>query len=93
MKQLTILSFAILFSGTSFCQTPQTGPSTETTISVKETPIMYHRARIYYDGPKGILLLAKTLKKLLKEKKKEKIQIDINDKNKNSIFDRMLNIR
>lgn len=39
------------------------------------------------------LLLAKTLKKLLKEKKKEKIQIDINDKNKNSIFDRMLNIR
>ena len=39
------------------------------------------------------LLLAKTLKNLLKEKKKEKIQIDINDKNKNSIFDRMLNIR
>jgi hypothetical protein len=58
MKQLTILSFAILFSGTFFCQTPQTGTSTEPTISVKETPIMYHRARIYYDGPKGILLLA-----------------------------------
>jgi len=39
------------------------------------------------------LLLDKTLKKLLKEKKKEKIQIDINDQNKNSIFDRILNIR
>ena len=39
------------------------------------------------------LLLAQTLKKLLKEKKKEDIQIDINDQNKNSIFDRMLNIR
>jgi hypothetical protein len=39
------------------------------------------------------LLLDNTLKKLLKEKKKEKIQIDINDQKKNSIFDRMLNIR
>ena len=39
------------------------------------------------------LLLYQTLKKLLKEKKKEDIQIDINDQNKNSIFDRMLNIR
>jgi hypothetical protein len=39
------------------------------------------------------LLLAKTLKKLLKEKKKKKIQIDIKDKNNNAIFDRMLNIR
>ena len=39
------------------------------------------------------LLLDKPLKKLLKEKKKEKIQIDINDQNKNSIFDRMFNIR
>ena len=58
MKQITTLSFAILFSGTFFCQNPQTVGSTETTISVKETPIMYHRARIYYDGPKGILLLA-----------------------------------
>ena len=58
MKQRIIFSFAILFSGTFFCQTPQTGTSTETTISVKETPIMYHRARIYYNGPKGILLLA-----------------------------------
>ena len=58
MKQITILSFAILFSGTFLCQTPQTVTSTETTISVKETPIMYHRARIYYNGPKGILLLA-----------------------------------
>ena len=58
MKQLTILSFAILFSGTFLCQTPQTVTSTKTTTSVKETPIMYHRARIYYDGPKGILLLA-----------------------------------
>ena len=57
MKQLTILSFAILFSGTFLCQTPQTVTSTKTTTSVKETPIMYHRARIYYDGPKGILLL------------------------------------
>ncbi len=58
MKQLTILSFAILFSCNFFCQTPQTGTSTETTTSVKEAPILYHRARIYYDGPKGILLLA-----------------------------------
>ena len=58
MKQITTLSFAILFSGTFFCQNPQTVGSTETTISVKETPILYHRARIYYDGPKGILLLA-----------------------------------
>ena len=58
MKQLTILSFAILFSGNFFCQTPQAGTSNETKVSVKETPIMYHRARIYYDGPKGILLLA-----------------------------------
>ena len=58
MKQLTILSFALLFSGNFFCQTPQTETSPETTISVKEAPIMYHRARIYYDGPKGILLLA-----------------------------------
>ena len=46
MKQLTILSFAILFSGNFFCQAPQTGTSTELPISVKETPIMYHRARI-----------------------------------------------
>ncbi len=58
MKKITILSFAILFSGPFLCQTPQTVNSTETTISVKQTPIMYHRARIYYDGPKGILLLA-----------------------------------
>ena len=39
------------------------------------------------------LLLDQTIKKLFKEKKKEKIQIDINDENKNFIFDRMLNIR
>ena len=58
MKQITILSFAMLFSGNFFCQTPQTVTSAETITSVKETPIMYHRARIYYDGPKGILLLA-----------------------------------
>ena len=58
MKKLTILSFAILISGNFFCQTSQTGFSSETIISVKEKPIMYHRARIYYDGPKGILLLA-----------------------------------
>jgi len=58
MKQLTILSFAILFSCNFFCQTPQSSTSIETTNSIKEAPIMYHRARIYYDGPKGILLLA-----------------------------------
>ena len=58
MKKITILSFAILFSGTFLCQTPQTINATETIISVKQTPIMYNRARIYYDGPKGILLLA-----------------------------------
>jgi carboxypeptidase T len=58
MNQFTLLSFAILFSCNFFCQTPQTGTSTETTTSVKEAPILYHRARIYYDGPKGILLLA-----------------------------------
>jgi len=39
------------------------------------------------------LLLVKTLKKLLKEKKEAKMKIDINDQNKNFIFDRMLNIR
>lgn len=58
MKKLAILSFAILISGNFFCQTSQTETSNQTTISVKEKPIIYHRARIYYDGPKGILLLA-----------------------------------
>ena len=39
------------------------------------------------------LLLSKTINKLLKITKKEKIEIDINNTNKNFIFNRMLNIR
>jgi len=58
MKQLSILSFAILFSSTILSQVPQTGTPSNTESSVEETPIMYHRARIFYNGPKGILLLA-----------------------------------
>ena len=58
MKHISIISIAIFFSSNLFCQNTHTLDSKEPKVIVKETPTMYHRARIYYNGPKGIIALA-----------------------------------
>ena len=58
MNQLSIISITIFLSSNIFCQKTPTVDSFESTVMVKETPTIYHRARIYYNGPKGIIALA-----------------------------------
>ena len=58
MKQLSIISITIFLSSNIFCQKTLNVDSFESAVMIKETPTIYHRARIYYGGPKGILALA-----------------------------------
>ena len=58
MKQLSIISITIFLSSNIFCQKTLNVDSFESAVMIKETPTIYHRARIYYGGPKGILTLA-----------------------------------